>query len=159
LIKMADEMVVPPAESCYSFKVHRGALCDSQGRTWHPNNPNYDPGPPPPPKPPKEKKEGDNGKPDVSGVSRQPPARGRRHYQQQRERSNRGPDRLVGAVSGSSSGHMNGLQRVAGDRAVTNGGRGLMITRLARQPHGGGGGRMGTLNKCVRGLLRTLRPL
>ena len=166
---MADEMINPPSESCYSFNMHRGILCDPVGGTWQPSDPNYDPGPPPPPRPPKEKKEqkkeGDTRRPNVSEVSRQPQhPRGRHRYQQQGERSNRGPNWLGEAIPGSSSGHTNGLERPSGDRAMTNGGRGRGsgYTGPVRQPYGrgrGGGKRMAKFDQCVRGLLRTLRLL
>lgn len=172
LIKMAGAMDNPPGEICYSFGINRGSLCDLFGRTWHPINLDYDPGPPPPPKVPKEKKEqkkdgteGDAEKPLVSGAPSRP-----KQTQQPRGYSNMGlsyelPHRLGEAVPGSSSGRVNGWQRLAGDKTGTSGrGRGYTGPGPARQPHGrgrgrGGGSRIGTFDKCVHRVLRTLRRL
>ena len=172
---MADAMVDPPLESCYSFNMHCGSPCDPTGRTWHPNNPNYDPGPPP--RPPREKKEQKEKVPRTEGdtsemlrvpeVPRQPKhtqrARGRHHYQRPDRGRDYRPHGPIEAVSGPSSGQTNGLQWPIG----TNGGRGWGYAGPGpiRQPRGGGGvargdgGRVGTFNKCVRGLFRTLRHL
>lgn len=151
---MADAMISRPPDSCYSFNVDRGSLCDPLGGTWHPNNPNYDPGPPPPPKPPKEKKEEKKtgvqteGDTKVPGeVSRQPMqlARGNQRHQKHGGGFNSRRDRSSEAVSGQT----NGLQRLA----ETSGGprRGW----VARQARGGRG--RGAFDKYVRGLFRTLR--
>lgn len=168
---MADAMDNPPAEGCYSFNTRRGTLCDPLGRTWHPNNPNYDPGPPPPPKPPGEKKEhkqkvlrmgGDNEMPRVSEVSRQPkqPQHAREHhrYQKPGEGSNHKPHWPSEGAPGSSS----GLQRhteMSGGQGPGYGGPGPI-----RQPRGGGRGRgdgrrIAAFKKCVRGLFRMSRHL
>jgi len=168
LITMAGEMVTPPAEAWYSFDVNRGSLCDQLGRTWHPVNPDYDPGPPPPPKPPKEKKElekkeirveGDAGKMAV-------PKQAKLSRQQHGEGSNHRPRWIGEAVPGSSSGQTNRRQQSAGDRTDASGGRGRGYAGPGpvRQHRGrgrgrGGGSRIGTFDKCVHGLLRTLRRL
>lgn len=164
LIKMAGTMVNPPGESCYSFGISRGSLCDPFGRAWHPLNPDYDPGPPPPPKPPKEKKEGGTEKPRVSG-SKQPQQLGR-HHQPHGEGLDHVPHRLGEAVPGSNSGQMNRRQRPTGDRAEASGGQGRRYTGPGpiRQLRGrgrgrGGGSRTGIFDGCVHGLLRTLRRL
>lgn len=174
LIKMAGAMAVPPRESYYSFDVNRGALCDPLGRTWHPINPDYDPGPPPPPRPPKEKKEGQTGgnieklpAPVVSRQHRQTQRPwGHRYRQQHNEGFRHEPHRLGEAVPGSSTGQMNRRQRPSGDRTEAGGGwgRGYAGPGPISRPHGGGrgrggGSRIGTFDKCVRGVLRTLRRL
>jgi hypothetical protein len=169
---MADSMADAPAEICYSFNVHRGSLCDPLGRSWHPNNPNYDPGPPPPPRPPKEKieqgkkvvrTEGDTEMPQVSRQPRQPQrARGHHRYQKPGQGPIHRPRWPSEAVAGPSSGQTNGLEFPTG----TNGGRGYGYTGpgLRRKPRGigrggGDGRRIETLNKYVRGLFRTLKFL
>jgi len=164
LIKMAGTMGNPPGETCYSFGVNRGSLCDPFGRAWHPINPDYDPGPPPPPKPPKEKKEGETEKPRAS-VSKQPQQpRGHYYHHQHDEGLDHVPHRLGEAVPGSSSGQTNGRRRPIGDRTEVSGGRGRGYVGPGpiRQPRGRGRGRIGgsgvgTLNKYVRVLLRKLR--
>lgn len=171
LIKMARSMVDAPAEGCYSFNLSGGSLYDPLGRGWHPNNPNYDPGPPPPPKPPKVKVEQEKQVPqttkEVPQVSRQPVpphrARGHHRYRKQGEGSNRRPRWPNEPVSGSSSIQTNGLEWPTG----TSGERGRSRyagLRPIRQPRDGGRGRgnsggIGPLNKYVRGLFRTLRRL
>lgn len=154
---MAEEMVSAPAKSCYTFNTHRGSLCDPSGRTWHPNNPDYDPGPPPPPRPPSEKKEqkkkvlrteGETEMRQISEVSRQY-GRGY-HYRYQ----NHKPRWQSEAISGPSSGQTNpGLGQPSGER-----GHGYGEPGSVRQPHGGGRRNM-TFNKCVSRLFRTLRRL
>ena len=172
LIKMAGTMVNPPGEVCYSFDVNRGSLCDPVGRTWHPINPDYDPGPPPPPKPPKEKKEGkekmegqtgDSEKPRVPKQPQQP--RGSNH-RQHGEGLNYKPRWQGEAVPGSSSGQTNKRHWLVGDKAEASGerGRGYPGPGPIRQHRGrgrghGGGSRIGTFDKYVHGLLRTLRRL
>jgi hypothetical protein len=160
-------MVNPPRETYYLFDVTRGSLCDRFGRTWHPVNPDYDPGPPPPPKPPGEKKErkkmeGGVEKPPV--VTKQPQQPLGHH--QQREGPSHKPHWLGDFVPGSSSGQTDRRQRSTGDRTETSGGRGRGYTGPGpvRQHRGrgrgrGGGNRTGTFDKCVRGMLRTLRRL
>lgn len=164
---MAGTMVNPPEEACYSFDVNRGSLCDPFGRTWHPINPDYDPGPPPPPRPPKEKKErkgemearaeADAEKPRVPKQLQQP-------YRQPGEGVSRGRHWLGEAVPGSSSEQTNRRHRPIGDRAEVSRGRGRgrgpgPIRQPRGRGQGRGGGRIGTFDKCVRGLLRTLRCL
>lgn len=166
---MANEMINRPAEGCYSFDVRGGSLCDPLGRTWHPNNPDYDPGPPPPPKPQKEKKEqkkkgipaeGSANKVEVSRQHRQPQRARGRHYHQHGERSNCKPSWLGEVGTGPSSGQMNGLQRPSGGlnggRGHGNAGPGSIRQCYGR---GRGDGWVGTFNKYVRGVLRTLRHL
>jgi len=51
-IAMAEAMGKIPFVSYYSYDVVRGLLCDTSGGVWHPQNPDYDPGPPPPPRAP-----------------------------------------------------------------------------------------------------------
>jgi len=162
LIKMAGEMINPPAETYYSFNVNRGSLCDPFGRTWGPVNPDYDPGPPPPPRPPKEKKDvqTEGGGAENHRVPRQP------RQQQRGAGSNNVPRRLDEAVSGSSSGQTYGRYRYTGDNteAIGGRGRGHPGPGPARRPRGGGwgrggGSRTGTFDKCVYGLLRALRRL
>jgi hypothetical protein len=46
----------PPDREWYSFDLVDGQLCKQDGTQWHPENPNYDPGPLPPPKLPREVK-------------------------------------------------------------------------------------------------------
>ena len=168
LIKMAGTMVNPPRETYYLFDVSRGSLCDRFGRTWHPINPDYDPGPPPPPKPPKEKKEpkkteGGIEQPPVVPKQPKQPQQPRGH--QQHEGLNHKPHWLGNVVPGSSSGQVDRRQRPAGDRTEASGGHGRGYTGPGpiRQPRGRGrgrgGGRTGTFDKCVHGVLRTLRRL
>lgn len=143
LTKMAGAMINPPGETCYSFDMSRGSLCDLFGRAWHPTNPDYDPGPPPPPKPPKEKKEQKVGggveKPPVVTKQAQRP----RGYQQHDE-----------VVPGSSPGQTSRRQRPTGDRTEGSGGRGRghASPGFVRQPRGkgrgrGGGSRIGTSDR------------
>lgn len=51
---MAESMEKVPEPAYYSYNIVRGMLCLPTGYLWHPNNPNYDPGPPPPPRVPKD---------------------------------------------------------------------------------------------------------
>ena len=168
LVEMAGTMVNPPRETYYTFDVSRGTLCDRFGRTWHPINPDYDPGPPPPPKPPKEKKdqktEGGIEKPPV--VTKQPQQPRGHHYHHQHEGLSHKPHWLSDAVPGSSSEQADRRQRHPGDRTETSGGRGRGYTGPGpiRQSRGrgrgrGGGNRIGTFDKCVHRVLRTLRRL
>lgn len=166
LIKMAGTMVNPPSEAYYLFDLSGGSLCDRFGRAWHPINPDYDPGPPPPPRPPKEKSEGGKEKPSVVTKKFKGPQQPRGHYyHQQYEGSNHKPHRLGDFVPGSSSGQVDRRQRPAGDRPEVGGGHGSGYPgpRPVRQPRGrgrgGAGSRIGTFDKCVHGVLRTLRRL
>lgn len=176
LINMAGEMVNPPRETYYSFDVSKGSLRDRFGLAWYPINPDYDPGPPPPPRPPKEKKEqkeqkketqteGDGEKQLVSSDPKQP-QQPRGFHRQQAGGLNHKPYRLGEVVPGSSSGQTNRRQRPAGDKVEVNRGRGRGYAGAGpvRWTHGrgrgrGDGNRIGTFDKCVRGVVRTLKSL
>lgn len=169
LVKMAGEMVNPPGESCYSFGIHRGILCNPTGSAWHPVNPDYDPGPPPPPRPPKEKKkkektgEAENG----PAISQQPKqAQQLRGHNQQQQHVEGLNSRLGEIAPGPSTGQASGRQRPIWDRTEAGGrhGRGYKGPGPVRQQHGrgrgrGGGNKIGTFDKCVHGVLRTLKRL
>lgn len=60
LVKMAKSMDNIPDTAYYSYNLVRGMLCLPSGYLWHPQNPNYDPGPPPAPKMFKESNDGKN---------------------------------------------------------------------------------------------------
>ena len=166
LVKMAGAMVDPPGESCYSFEMNRGTLCDPSGRTWHPTNPAYDPGPPPPPRPPKEKKKKTGGgaeKAPVTGQQPKQPQQLRGQNQQHVEGLN---NRLGEIVPGFGPGQPSGRQRPSWDRTEAGGrhGRGYKGPGPFRQQYGrgrgrGGGSKIGTFDKCVHGALRTLKRL
>lgn len=161
LIKMAGAMVNPPGESCYSFDMNRGTLCNPSGRAWHPVNPDYDPGPPPPPRPPKEKKKdrktgGDAEKAPV--ITQQ--LRG--HNQQQQHVEGLTLSDRLGEIVPEPSGR----QRLIWDRTEAGGryGREYKGPGPVRQQYGrgrgyGGGNKIGTFDKCVHGVLRTLKRL
>lgn len=50
---MTQAMEIPPKTVYYTFDAIKGHLVERSGEDWHPENPEYDPGPPPPPRIPR----------------------------------------------------------------------------------------------------------